>query len=89
MNKFTFVVLAFVSVSFLGCKEKTKPSEPVIGQTIKEMPALTKIEVENAVEALNDALVDPEKSSLEDMTSESSDLRALKRKCPGQGGVYR
>ena len=59
MNKFTFVVLAFISVYFSGCREKTKPSEPVISQTISEAPALTKIEVENAVEALNNALVDP------------------------------
>ena len=69
MKKSDLFVLVLVFLSFLACKGENKDAEPAVGEINKEMPALTKSEVENAVQALNDALADPEKSSLEDMTS--------------------
>lgn len=71
MKKFSPLVFALVFLSFLACKEENKHAEPDVIETKEEVPALTKSEVENAVGALNGALVDPEKSSLEDMTSKT------------------
>jgi len=71
MKKFSPLVFALVFLSFLACKEENKHAEPAVTETKEEEPALTQNEVENAVEALNSALANPEKNSLEDMTSET------------------
>ncbi|SDF18367.1 protein of unknown function [Pricia antarctica] len=71
MKKFSLLVFALVLLSFLACKEENKQAEPAVTETREEIPALTKNEIANAVEALNGALADPQKSSLEDMTSET------------------
>lgn len=65
------LVFAMVFFSFLACKEEKKHDELVVTETKEEIPELTKKEVENAVEVLNSTLVDPEKGSLEQMTSEN------------------
>ena len=69
MKKFTPLVFALVFLSILACKGENKNPEPAVRETREKGSALTKSEVEDAVQALNDALADPEKSSLEDMTS--------------------
>src|SRR5680860_979694 len=70
MQKFTFLVFAFVSIWFFGCKEQKRPSKSDAAETKEEVPALTKSEVENAVESLTSAMIEPKRSSLEDITSQ-------------------
>ena len=70
MKNLSSLVFALLFLSFLSCKEENKRAGPSTTETKEEMLALTKNQVENAVVALNDALVNPEKSSLEGMTSE-------------------
>lgn len=71
MKNSNSLVLALIFLSFLGCKEENKNTVPASTKTTEEIPALTESEVENAVVALNNALTEPDKNSLEAMTDEA------------------
>ncbi|SDE84168.1 protein of unknown function [Pricia antarctica] len=71
MTKFIPFVFTLACLSFLACKDENRNTVPLTAESEKEAPALTKSEVENSVVALNAALVDAKKNSLQVLTSES------------------
>ncbi|MDT7828647.1 nuclear transport factor 2 family protein [Pricia sp. S334] len=70
MKNLSLLFFALVLFSFLACKDGNRPAGPASTETNVENPALERGEVEDAVAALNAALVDPERTVLKGMAAD-------------------
>jgi len=71
MKNYSSILMLIILITIMGCKEQESKSNIAFSQKAGTLPALTKTDVKNAVQELNNAIINPSVQLLESLCAEA------------------